>query len=199
MPVFRHQAASAAAASGISGLTFRRVDFADADGSRELTLHEHLGEVRSRSLHHVGGLPVLLNVFFVHHHPGDLVEVDAVLRCENSPRPDTGGDGVGADAHLLALEILRRLHARIHVIDDGRVVELAHDEDRQRGERFVIGFGGQIRRNGHLAHVEFERAAHAAESADDRRDLDMLELDAGHRHGAVLQAFSVRVGRDRGP
>ena len=30
-------------------------------------------------------------------------------------------------------------------------------------------------------NVEFERAAHAAESADDRRNLDMLELDAGHR------------------
>src|SRR5881227_3576049 len=76
--------------------------------------------------------------------------------------------------------------------------ELAQDEDGQRGKRFIMGLGGQVRRNRHLAHVEVERAAHAAESADDRRDLDVLELDAGYRHGAVLQAFCVRVGRDRG-
>ena len=183
---------------GDEELDVRRVDPADADGGRELTLHEHFGQVRPRSLHHVGGLAVLLNVFFVDHHPGDLVEVYAVLRRENPPRPDTGGDGVRAHAHLLALEIPRRLHAGLYVIDDRGMRELAQDEDRQRGERFIMGLGSQVRRNGHLAHVEVERAAHAAESADDRRDLDVVELDAGHRHGAILQAFCVRVGRDRG-
>ena len=77
-------------------------------------------------------------------------------------------------------------------------MELAHDEDGQRRERFVVRFGGQVRCNGHLADIELECSAHAAESADDRRDLDVLELDTGHRHGAILQAFGVRIGRDRG-
>src|SRR2546426_4369256 len=33
---------------------------------------------------------VFLNVLFVDHHPGDLAEIDAVLRRENSPRPNAG-------------------------------------------------------------------------------------------------------------
>src|SRR5262245_65908804 len=107
MPVFRYQAASAAGRIGDKWLDIRRVDLADADGGREFTLHQHLGQVRPRSFHHVSGLAVLLNVLFVDHDTGDLVEVDAVLRRENAPRPDTSGDGVRADAHLLALEILR--------------------------------------------------------------------------------------------
>ena len=78
------------------------------------------------------------------------------------------------------------------------MVKLAHDKDGQRRERFVVSFGRQIRCNRHLADVEFERAAHAAESADNRRNLDMLELDAGHRHGAIFQAFRMRVVRERG-
>jgi hypothetical protein len=68
----------------------RRVDFSDADSGREFPCHEHLGQIRLRPLHHVGGLSVLLNVFFVDHHPGDLIEVDPVLRGENPSRPDTG-------------------------------------------------------------------------------------------------------------
>ena len=77
-------------------------------------------------------------------------------------------------------------------------MELAHDKDGQRRESFFVGLGCQVCRNCHLAEVEVERAAHAAERANDRRDLDMVELHAGHRHGAILQTFRVPVGRDRG-
>jgi hypothetical protein len=55
---------------------------------------------------------------------------------------------------FLPSEILRRLHAGVNVIDDRRVVKLAHDENRERGERFAVGLGGQVGRNGHLAEVE---------------------------------------------
>jgi hypothetical protein len=78
------------------------------------------------------------------------------------------------------------------------VVELAHDEDGERGERFAVCLGRQVGRNGHLAEVELERAAHAAEGANDRRHLDMLELDTGHRHRSILPAFGVLVRRERG-
>src|ERR1044072_9324668 len=131
MPVFRYQAASAAAASGISGLTSGESTLPTPMAAPKPPRHEHLGQVRPRSFRHIGGLAVLLNVFFVDHDPGDLVEVDAVFRGENTPRPDTGGNGVRAHANLLALEILGRLHTGLYVVDDGRVVKLAHDEDRQ--------------------------------------------------------------------
>jgi len=48
------------------------------------------------------------------------------------------------------------------------------------------------------ADVEFERAAHTPESADDRRNLDMLELDAGTDTVPSFRPFRVRVGCDRG-
>jgi hypothetical protein len=53
-------------------------------------------------------------------HPGDLVEIDAVLVLENAARPDAGGDGVAAiDADLLAFEILGAANAELCVDDDG--------------------------------------------------------------------------------
>jgi hypothetical protein len=77
-------------------------------------------------------------------------------------------------------------------------VELAHDENRERGERFAVRLAGQLGRNGHLAEVELESAAHAAEGTNDRRHYDLVELDTGHRHRAIFQAFRVRVRRERG-
>src|SRR5262249_34083417 len=96
------------------------------------------------------------------------------------------------------LEILRRLHARLDVIDDRRVGKLAQDKNRQGRKWFGVRLGGEIGRDRHLTEVKVERPAHAAESVDDRRDLDMLALNGGHRPGAVLKAFGVWVSRDRG-
>jgi len=121
------------------------------------------------------GLLVLLHVLLVVHHPGDRVEVDAVLRGQDAADPDAGGDRVGAHADLLSLEVPRRRHTRLHVVDDGGVVKLAQDEHGQRGEGLAVRLRRQVCGHGHLAHVELEPAAHPTEGPDDRADLDVLQ------------------------
>src|SRR5262245_24715878 len=77
-------------------------------------------------------------------------------------------------------------------------MELAHDDSGQGCDWRVVGPGGQVGRDRHLADVELQTADHAPEGPHDRGDLDVLERAPGHRHGAVLEAFRVRVRRDRG-
>jgi len=98
-----------------------------------------------RGAHHVVGFGTPEHVLH-RHHPGDLVEVDAVLVARIPLVQTPGGNGVCAYADILALEILRRLYAGLYVVNDGGVVELAQHEDGQCRERFVVGLGGQVRR-----------------------------------------------------
>ena len=43
------------------------------------------------------------DVFFVVHNPGDSRAVQTEFAAQDAPRPDAGGDGIGAHANLLAL------------------------------------------------------------------------------------------------
>src|SRR5262249_25435947 len=79
------------------------------DGGSELPIGNHLREVPAELVHDIrrGRLVVFLHMLLVDGDPGDLVEIDAVLRRKDSTDPDAGGDGIAPYSDLLSLEILR--------------------------------------------------------------------------------------------
>ena len=167
-----------------------------SDHGGELAAGEHLVErPASGRRDDIGRRPVLLDVLVAGEHPGDRVEVDAVLVGEDRPRPHAGRHRVAAvDADLRALEVLGRPDAVPGVDGDRVVVEAAHQERRDGGERHAVRLGGQVRRQRHLADVELQGAHHAAEALDEDRDLLELEGRAVRGDGAVLERAVVALG-----
>ena len=143
----------------------------------------------------VGGRHVRLHVLVAGQHPRHALEVDAVLRGEDAAGPDAGGDGVAAvHADAAALEILGVADARAGVVPDRAVMETAHQEDRQRGERDAVLARGEIGGQRHLADVELQRAHHPAKALDQHRDLLELQREARRSDGAVLQRLVGALG-----
>ena len=110
-------------------------------------------------------------------HPGDLVEIDAVFVLQNAAHPDAGRHcEAAADADLLALEVLRRADAGLGVDQDGAVMEGAHQRHWNSRHRLAELFGANVGGDRHLADVELVGAHHAAESCNQRIDLDEIQL-----------------------
>src|SRR6266446_6529666 len=148
-------------------------------------------------MHHIRGQLERRDVFLVIDHPGHLGRIETVFVDEDAPRPHAGGDGIGAHADLLALEVFRLLDAGIGTHDEPAVMKTAHQEDRQRNERGAERAGNHVGRRRHLADVEFEIAHHAPERADDGHDLDEVGLYPRDRDRPALDVLGVAVGGDR--
>ena len=148
-------------------------------------------------MHHIRGQLERRDVLLVIDHPGDFRRIEAVFVDEDAARPHPGGDGIGAHADLLALEILRRLDAGIGAHDEAAVMKAAHQEDRQRNEGSAERAGDHVGRRCHLADVELDIAHHAPERADDGHDLDEVGLYSRDRRSAALDVLGVAVGGDR--
>ena len=145
------------------------------------------------------GRPVLGHMLVAGQHPGDLVEIDAVLVLQDAARPDAGGDRVAAvDADPPAFQVLGRLDAGLRVDQDGAVMEGAHQEDRQRREPLPMRPGADVGGDRHLADVELEPAHHAPEGVDERIHLHEIEFEAARPHGAVLEGLVVALRAGHG-
>jgi hypothetical protein len=118
------------------------------------------------------------HVLLVVDHPGDLRGAHVVFVGENTARPDAGRDRVGADADLLALEVLRHLDAGVGPHDETAVMKPSHDEDRQRDERCAERACDHVGGGRHLADVELDVANHAAKRTDDGHHFDEIRVDA---------------------
>src|SRR5262249_4861601 len=147
-------------------------------------------------MHHVGRQFEAGDMLLVIDHPGDLGGIETVLVHEDSARPHPGGDGIGAHADFLALEVVGLLDAGIRTHDEAAVVEAPHQENRQRNERSAERAGDHVGRGRHLADVEFDIAHHAAECADDGHDLDEVGLQPRNRDRAALDILGMAVGGD---
>jgi hypothetical protein len=133
-------------------------------------------------------------------HPGDRVEVDAVLLGQDGARPDARGHRVApVHADLAALEVLRAPDVRADPVADGAVVEAAHQERRDRGELHPVRLRDEVGGEGHLADVELEGADHAPEALDEDRDLLEVEAEPGGGDGPVLERCVVALGAGDGP
>ena len=165
---------------------------------RDRAPRHHVGQaVTRRNVLDVVGELHLLDVLLVVDPPGDLVVVDAELVDQHLARPHAGGDRIGAHAGLLALKVLGRADPRVGPDEQPRMVEAAHDEDRQRDERLPVGARDDVGRRRDLADVELQVAHHPAERADLRLHRDELGLDALDRDLAGLDRHRMRMIRDR--
>ena len=173
-------------------LAQRRVDHA---GQQQL-----LHRLAAEAVVHVRWVFKSQHVLVVGRHPGDLVQVDAVLALQDAARPQPGGDGVAAvDPDLAALQVLRRPDAGIDVMEDRPVMKIPRHEQRDRGERQAGRAGADIGRERHLADVEFEPAAHAAHHRDDLLDLDKFQVEPPKIHACLFDRLGQPVipQRDR--
>jgi CubicO group peptidase (beta-lactamase class C family) len=180
------------------GLQARPVS-GQADAGREVARFDQAGQVAA-GLHRrdVRGRDVLGHVLVPGQHPGDPVQVHAVLVRQDAARPDAGGHRVAAvHAGLPAFEVLRRGRRRgLGAAHDRAVVERADGEDRQRGERLAVRPRAQVGGERHLADVELQPPDHPAERRDQARHLLELEREPPRGDGPVLQGAGhcVRAG-----
>src|SRR6516164_8039080 len=146
-----------------------------------------------------GGGRYFRHVLVAREHPGDLAQIDAVLRLQDAARPYAGRNGVAAvDADFAPFEVLGRADAGIGADGNGAVMERAHQKDRHRGHALAMRLRADVGRDGHLADVELEPADHAAECSDQRIDLDELEGEGFRLDAAVLQRLVVALGAGDG-
>ncbi len=118
--------------------------------------------------------------------PRDRVQIDSVFSLKNSPCPETGRHGVAAvDTDGTAFQILRRLNSRVHIADNGSVVETPLEEDRNCGDGFAVRLRTEISAERHFTNVKFEIPHHAPHRGSDRIDLNVLQLQAVGLHTSV--------------
>jgi hypothetical protein len=121
-----------------------------ADACDQLSRRDHRAEIGTWNRFDVAGKDALLDVLFIRDHPGDLVEVHAVLVGEYASGPHSGGHRVGTDADPLALELLRIRDPRLGVDRERAVRELSYRKDRDRGEGLVVLLRGEVGGDRHL-------------------------------------------------
>jgi hypothetical protein len=108
-------------------------------------------------------------------------------------RPHARRHRVGAHAHFLAFEVLRRVDAGVRTHEQAAMMEAAHDEHRQRDKGCAIGAGDDIGGRGQFADIEFDVAHHAAERADLRLNRHEFRVHALDGNGAVADRRRMRM------
>src|SRR5690348_8006628 len=130
--------------------------------------------------------------------PGDLVQVHAIFGLKNSSRPEARRDRVTAvDGDRAAFQIFWFCNSRLHIVEDGPVMEISGEKNWNGRNRLSIGFRTKVSGPGHLTDIEFEAASHASHRGDDGIHLDIFELTGANADSSVLQGLGEPVIADR--
>src|SRR3984957_11129636 len=128
------------------------------------------------------------------YHPGDLVQIHAVLVLQNGAGLYTSRDRITAiDAHLFAFQVFGALNSHFRIVDNGAMMESPDEENRQRREPFSISARADVGRERHLADVELFSSHHAAKGIDERFDLFEVEFERLRSNGPVLQGLIISL------
>src|SRR2546421_2892962 len=114
---------------------------------------------------------VFRHMFIPKEHPLHLVQVNAVSTLQNATYPYTWGQGIAAHPNSASVQVQRRLHARLDVVDYPAMFEAAQQEDWQSGHGLVIRPRAEIGREGHLRDVELQATHHPSKGACNRRNI----------------------------
>ena len=172
----------------------------DVDRRGEFAGAEQLPDRLSRlDGQNVGGCFVALDMLVAGQDPGDLAQVDPVFFLEYRARPHTRSDRITpVHADPLPFEVLRLERAEASVVNDRPVMKRPHQENRQGGKTNAMLARTQIRRQCHLADIEFESAHHASKRMHEHRNFLEVEMETGRRDGAVLERGIVALGAGHG-
>jgi hypothetical protein len=129
--------------------------------------------------------------------PRHLCRVEAVFVDEDAAGPNAGGHRIGADADLLAFEVLGHPDIGVRPHHEAAVMEAPHQEDRERRVGRAAGARDHVRCRRHFADVEFEVADHPPERGDDWANLNEIGVDALDRHLCGFHCAGVAVIGDR--
>ena len=144
---------------------------------------------------HVRRRAVFGDMFVARRAPGDGRQIDVEFLLHDGPRPDPRRHGISpVHADAFAGEIGGRFQAGRQMMGDGAVVEVAHQENRQRRELHPVRLRADIGGQRHFADVVGHFPHHPAERMHQHRHFLEIQLEIGQRNIAFLQRAVIALG-----